>query len=127
MVAAPTRTEQRVLPGGDGRELADQIAAGSQEAERSLEHDVRLDDMLQNVIHRDDVVSTEMSREVGAFERALDDVVAAGPCLGGYLGLDLDAGTLEVEESAEFVEVAAIASSYVEDPRPPGWLEMRRP
>ena len=72
-------------------------------------------DVLENVVHRDDVVLPDVSGQIGVFEGAFDDVVSPSPTFGRHLWVDLDARGFEVEEPAQLVEVAAIAGADVKE------------
>ena len=115
VVATPVAAEEPVLPRGDGRQLADDVATRTQEVARPLEHGARIDHVLEDVVHGDDVISSDMLGQVGGLEGPLENVVAPGPSLGRDVRLDLDARTLQIEEATELVEVPAVAGADVED------------
>jgi hypothetical protein len=71
--------------------------------------------VLEDVVHRDDVVPSDMTGEVGGLQGAFEDVVSSGPALGRDVRLDLDARALQIEEPTELVEVPAVAGADVED------------
>jgi hypothetical protein len=91
------------------------VSTGTQEIVGAFEHGVWRDHVLEDVIHGDDVVSSDVTGKVCALERPLKDVVSSCPTLGRDVRLDLNARTFQVEEATEFVEVPAVAGADVED------------
>src|SRR5580700_2234782 len=81
----------------------------------ALEHGVRLDHVLKDVVHGDDVVSSDMVGKVRGLERTFEDVVAPSPALRSDVRLDLNPRAFQVQESAKFVKVSTITSTDVED------------
>ncbi len=90
------------------------MTAWPQKIPGPLEHGVGEDHVLEHVIHGNHVVCPELTTQIGGFQRALEHVVAASPALGGNLGLNLDAGTFQVEEPPELVEMATVTGPDVE-------------
>ena len=71
--------------------------------------------MLEDVVHGNDVVLADMTGQIGVLQGAFEDVVAPGPAFGRYLGLDLDARALQIEEPTQLVEVTAVAAADVKE------------
>ena len=106
MVPAPIVAEHFVLPRRHSGQLADDVTSGPKEVMGMLEHGMWMDHMFEDVIHGDDVVSSDMVGQVGCLEGAFEDVIAPGPALCGDIRLDLNACTFQVEESTEAVEMS---------------------
>jgi hypothetical protein len=86
-----------------------------QEIARAFEHCMWVDHVLEDVVHRDDVIFSDMIGQVGGLQRTFEDVVSPGPSLGRYVRLDLDPRTLQIEETTELVEVPTVTGPDVED------------
>ena len=74
-----------------------------------------IDDVLKDVVHRDDVIFSYMIGQVGRLERALENVVSPGPPPCGYVRLDLDPRTFQIEEATELVEMPTVTGPDVKD------------
>jgi hypothetical protein len=94
------------------------VTSWAQDVIGPFEHVSRRDDVLEDVIHRNDVIPTGVSAQVGVLEGSLEHIVPPGTTLGGDVRLDLYAGAFDVEVTAEFVEVATVAGSNIEHATP---------
>jgi hypothetical protein len=71
--------------------------------------------VLEHVIHRNNVVLSDVARKISRLEGALDHVVTSSPTHGRDVRLDLDTGTFQIDVSPQFVEVPAVPCPHIED------------
>ncbi len=91
------------------------MPTGAQEIACAFKHGMWIDHVLEDMVHRNDVIFSDMIGQVGGLQRTFEDVVSPVPALGRDLRLDLDARALQVEESAELVEVPTVTGPDVKD------------
>src|SRR5450631_1161898 len=103
VIATPVSSEQSVLPGCDCRKLSDDIPARTKKIAGALEHRSGIHHVLENVIHRNHVVLSDVVSEVRCLQCAFQHLVSPSPPLGGHLGLDLDSSAFQIEEPTQLV------------------------
>ncbi|HVU05126.1 MAG TPA: hypothetical protein VHE30_25425 [Polyangiaceae bacterium] len=70
--------------------------------------------MLEHVVHRHDMVATDVSPKIHALERSGLDVMASFASPFGHRGVDLHSGERVPAFATDLVEMAAVADAHIE-------------